>query len=50
MRHLHQQLRRGSRADRDALIVLAAHADAVGGGVARFDFDRLARLQVVAAR
>ena len=47
VRDLDQQLRRRPRADRDALIVLSADADAVGGGVARLDFDRLSRLEMV---
>ena len=42
-----QQLRGGARPDRDALVVLAAHAHAVGRGVAILDLDRFARLEVV---
>ena len=47
LRDLDQQLRCGARADRDALIVLAADAHAVGGRVPRFDLDRLSRLEMV---
>ena len=43
-----QQLRRGARADRHALIVRALQAHAVRHFVARLDLDRLARLEVMA--
>ena len=47
MDRLHQQLRRGARPDRQPTIVAAAHANAVGCGIALLDRDRLARFQVV---
>jgi hypothetical protein len=47
-RHLHEQLRCGAGADGDQRVVFAAHAHAVGGGVALLDLNRGARLEVMA--
>src|SRR6185436_4267278 len=47
-RGLDEELRGGARPDGDAAIALAAQADAVGRLVALLDFDRFARLEVVA--
>src|SRR5256885_17096217 len=44
---LDQQLRRGTRADRD-LPILAAQHHRIGGVVARLDFDRFTRLETIA--
>src|SRR5207248_378998 len=47
-RSLNEQLRGRARSDCDRAIVLAAQPHRIGGGVARLDLDRLARLQIVA--
>ena len=47
MNGLHEQLGRGPRPDRQPAIVAAAHAHAVGRGIAFLDRDRLSRFQVV---